>query len=307
MNTFVFDRSDARIMLWHMALYGLGAILEQAGLSDVRLSWTPGMEPRARIDAADVTGDQIAEVVWDHTRHHATPPSWMLADITLKGTPRAAMSPRITPFENDQIRHQAQHARHTELDALTNERAWLDLRMLAALGEPCYWSHNPKGEPLQDDGASRLEMQPRNQGSEFVGSRLRKLAQTVTARELPAIKDGLVGDRVQDEAGGDSLASRTATGFANPGPTDNAVAWCALWGISQLPIAPRVNHTAITSGHLGKVRQESFHLPFWTTPWRPARLRDHPGIPPAAYRGNSWAAQRSGRGRPYPRRPVLAE
>ena len=47
---------------------------------------------------------------------------------------------------------------------------------MAALGEPCYWVSDRLGAIQQDSAASRLEMQPRNIGSEFVGNRLRKLA-----------------------------------------------------------------------------------------------------------------------------------
>jgi hypothetical protein len=65
----------------------------------------------------------------------------------------------------------------------------------------------------------------------------------------------------------------TMAGLAGPGPTDNALAWCALWGISQLPLAIRIRSIAVTTGHLGRGRQEFFYVPVWQSPWRPARLR----------------------------------
>ena len=46
---------------------------------------------------------------------------------------------------------------------LTATQQWLDLRLLAALGQPAYWSRDDKGGLMQDDGASRFDMQPRNQ------------------------------------------------------------------------------------------------------------------------------------------------
>jgi len=116
-------------------------------------------------------------------------------------------------------------------------------------------------------------MQPRNIGSEFVGTRLRKLADAIAARTTGQILGGLLGDSVRDEAGGDAADSRTATGLAGPGPTDNALAWCALWGISQLPLAMRIKGIAVTTGHQGRGRQEFFYVPVWQSPWRPARLR----------------------------------
>jgi CRISPR-associated protein Csb3 len=126
---------------------------------------------------------------------------------------------------------------------------------------------------MQDDGASRLEMQPRNQGSEFVGTRLRKLAQAVSTRDAGFVVTGIDGTSITDEAGSDKADSRTATGLANPGPTDNALTWCALWGISQLPITPQINRTSLTSGHIGRVRTEWFYAPVWAASWSPARLR----------------------------------
>lgn len=92
------------------------------------------------------------------------------------------MSPRLATVPDKASWRDLQAARHRELDELTTSAKVTDLRFLAALGEPCYWSRNRKGDPLQDDGASRWEMQPRNQGSEFVGSRLRKLAIAVVGR-----------------------------------------------------------------------------------------------------------------------------
>ncbi len=133
---------------------------------------------------------------------------------------------------------------------------------------------------MQDDGAARFEMQPRNQGSEFVGTRLRQLAGTVASRDPARILAGLRGDSpVEDELSHNMSDSRTATGLASPGPTDNALAWCALWGISQFPLAKRVNSAgrtsdpAVTSGHLSYRRKEWFYVPMWRGPWRPARLR----------------------------------
>lgn len=278
MNDFVMARADVRVLLWHLALYGLGAILHDAGQPDVRLSWTPGMQPRGRVTADGLTSAVVDDVVREHARVHATESSWVSKDVELvdakgKSSRRGLMSPRLAAFTGPQVWQHIQATRHQELDRLTASQAWLDLRQLAALGEPCYWSHNRQGAPLQDDGASRLEMQPRNRGSEFVGSRLRKLAQTVGTRTQGQVAAGLDGSLVLDEAGSAKVDSRTATGLAALGPTDNAVAWCALWGISHLPITPRINATGITSGHIGRIRSEWFYTPVWERPWRPARLR----------------------------------
>jgi CRISPR-associated protein Csb3 len=35
----------------------------------------------------------------------------------------------------------------------------------------------------------------------------------------------------------------------------------------------RIKGIAVTTGHLGRGRQEFFYVPVWQSPWRPARLR----------------------------------
>jgi CRISPR-associated protein Csb3 len=272
---------EPRTLLSHMALYGLAAILEAGGVRDVRLGWAGTANPQPCVSAADADDISLAELVLDHARTRNTGKSWARRDVTFavksQGAPKTAtkalMSPRLSQFAGPAAWELVQQSRWEVLDELTAGHHWLDLRFLAALGEPCYWSCNRKGDTLQDDGASRLEMQPRNQGSEFVGTRLRKLADTVAQRDAAKVLAGLTGQSVDDELGDNSPGSRTATGLASPGPTDNALAWCALWGISQFPLAMRINDTAQTSGHFSRGRKEWFYVPMWQGAWRPARLR----------------------------------
>jgi CRISPR-associated protein Csb3 len=266
-------------LLSHMALYGLGAILEADGVRDVHLGWVAPANPRPVISIADIDEQEVAERIRHHARTYTAADSWVQRNIALAGKQRGLMSPRLSQFGDDDTWKLAQRSRHEVLDELTDACHELDLRFLAALGEPCYWSFNIKRDSLQDDGASRLEMQPRNRGSEFIGTKLRPLAGTVALRDPATILAGLRGDSVEDELGHNTSGSRTATGLANPGPTDNALAWCALWGISQFPLAMRVNGagrgngTAVTSGHLSHRRREWFYVPSWKGRWRPARLR----------------------------------
>ncbi|MGH3263524.1 MAG: hypothetical protein ACRDNS_16190 [Trebonia sp.] len=273
MTQITLGGCEPRTLLSHLALYGLGAILEAAG-DDVRLGWSGSGNPRPSAFATEVDEVGAAARVGDHARALSVEGSWTMRNATLKGTSRGLMSPRLTPFGQDhEVWERVQRSRRIVLDELTVGQRWLDLRLIAALGEPCYWSFNKKRDPLQDDGVSRFEMQPRNQGSEFVGSRLRKLANSVALRQPPEILAGLRGESVVDEIGNDKPDSRTSTGLAGLGPTDNALAWCALWGISQFPIAMRINQTAETSGHLSHRRDEWFYVPMWRGQWRPARLR----------------------------------
>jgi CRISPR-associated protein Csb3 len=279
MSTVTLGTGDYRIALWHLALYGLAAIAEDAGVTDLRISWREERPMRPELHSPELDDERLGQIVHDHARRRWSEPSWLHQDIPMAGRARGLMSPRLGSIGDDQATwDRLQAGRHDVLDRLTQTRSLLDLRELAALGEPAYWSINRTGNPLQDDGASRWEMQPRNQGSEFVGSRLRKLAKAVAERSDADIVDGLLGTLGRDEVGADKPDSRTPTGLASPGPTDNTVAWCALWGISQLPVAMRIGTghrpgTAATSGHIGRTRNEWFYLPVWTAVWYPARLR----------------------------------
>jgi len=268
-NAFVLDRSEPLTLLSHMAFYGIAAILEDAG-HQVRMSWTKGMAPRPALTG--VTADMVGRVVHDHAAARIAEGAWARERIALAGTPRGLMSPRISTLVGEQW-DELQRRRHAVLDVLTGAAANLDLRLLAALGEPSYWRTNAKGDRLQDDGAGRLEMQPRNQGSEFVANRLYPIGQAVAARTPEQIVNGLTGAQVEDEVGSNRSDSRSATGFAAPGPADNALVWCALWGISQLPICQRLTGPALTSCHVGRAGSGWFYVPVWRGSWLPARLQ----------------------------------
>jgi CRISPR-associated protein Csb3 len=272
MTDFVLAGADPHMMLSHLALCGLAAIVEEEGLGDIRLSWTPGMGSRPVLSAEDATAETIGAAVQRHAARLDDPGSWLKQQLSATET-GALMSPRISVIPDLDGWHSMQNRRHDVLDQLTASRATLDLRLVAALGEPSYWRRNQKGDRLQDDGASRLDMQPRNRGMEFVGNRLRPLAAAVSARTPAQISNGLSGRSTRDEIGKDDTQSRTPTGLADPGPTDNALAWCALWGISQFPVAFRRNDFALTSAHIGRGTAGFYALPVWSGRWRTARYR----------------------------------
>jgi CRISPR-associated protein Csb3 len=264
MNTFVMRGADPVVLLHHMAFYGLADILSAAGVTGLRLGWEDELPM--------LVGDQLGtEFIDDAVRKHIEGRrSWV--ERSSGREQRAVMSPRLTVFKSRDAWQEHQAERESVLGDLTARHAWSDLRYLAALGEPCYWRTTNRGESLQDDAASRLEMQPRNRGSEFVGNRLRPLTVKLLARPAGQIVDGLTGTRLMDELGG-KPDSVSATGLTTPGPVDNALVWCALWGIGQMPLAMRTTGTALTSGHLGRSRREWFYAPVWEQLWRPARLR----------------------------------
>ena len=277
MSALNLARSEPDSLLTHMALYGLAAMAADAGCRDLRLGWSSGMCPRPWIDpGAGERAEALAGIVQAHARRHAPGPradergsrSWILEDIVLDGKDRGLMSPRLTAIGDDPEGWRAlQKRRHEVLDRLTQEGARLDLRYVAALGEPAYWRFDRQGKPRQDDAASRFEMQPRNQGSEFVRNKLRKVAETIGTWSEEQVLAGLTGASVTDEIGGAS--SLSATGLALPGPVDNALLWCALWGISQVPLNYYVHRRAGTACAL----EDCFYAPLWQGNWRPTRLR----------------------------------
>ncbi|MBO0854250.1 MAG: hypothetical protein J2P18_10825 [Nocardia sp.] len=255
--------ADQSLLLHHMAFYGLADILDTSGIGDLAVEWNG---PQPVLSGENLDDTVVEEAVRTHIEGRKP---WTLNSF---GTERrATMSPRLTVFKAGEWEPH-QRRREEVLTELTDGRLWPDLRYLAALGEPSYWSFNFRGDRLQDNGASRFEMQPRNRGSEFVGNRLRPLTEKLLRRRPGTIASGLSGQTLIDELDG-KPNSVTATGLAMPGPADNAIVWCALWGIGQFPATYRIQGAALTSGYIGRNRHEWFCVPVWTGRWRPARLR----------------------------------
>lgn len=257
---------DIGVALSHVAAYGLAAILEATGCPDVTLRWTPSLNSRAVVTAPGRDPDDMASAVLAHARQHAGVANWTAATVVVGGATAGRLSPRIkSPADEDEWRELAR-LRRQSIDEEVSHRRWLDLRMLGALGEPAYWRLDAQGARRPDEGASRWEMKTRNRGEDFVQHRLRRLALSVADRDLLTVRDGLTGTRIEDETGGNALDSRTGTGLAGPGPVDNALTWCALWGLSRLPVVAKVGGPSESAGHLvirrvGASRQAWFHLP----------------------------------------------
>jgi len=262
-TAFVLAGTDPLVLAHHLAFYGLADILVEDGVVDLRMHWA---DDRPVLTGTDLNDDRIDQAIRAHLAGRGR---WV--DQLHGPERRGLMSPRLSLIKDDAAWQELQNGRENVLDELTEDRAWSDLRYLAALGEPCYWS-TWRGTTRQDDGASRFEMQPRNRGSEFVGNRLRPLRTKLSKRKPGQLVAGVAGRIVKDELGG-KPDSVSATGLTTPGPIDNALIWCALWGIGQFPTTPRINAAARTSGHLRDRRHEWFVTPMWDGHWRPARLR----------------------------------
>jgi len=255
--------------LTHFTLFGLSAIIENETTASVWLCWTDESNPKPQLDGGLEPGE-IAAAVHRHAVRCASPESWLSARVDYGHKETAAFSPRIATPSTPAAWRQLQQARHRSLDAAGGGE--LDLRMIGALGEPAYWPTDRNA----DAGASRWEMKTRNKGEEFVGSRLLQLGHHVAARTPDGILSGLTGQTLDDEAGGNKPESRSATGFTRPGPVDNALAWCALWGISQFPLAHHNGSQSATAGTHVPARRaypDYVYLPVPTRPVTLSRLR----------------------------------
>jgi CRISPR-associated protein Csb3 len=268
----------------HLAAYGAAAIAAEQGF-DTRLAWTDDAEPHIAITG--ISWQELGQAVQKHAEAHTAEHSWVQACHTIfpewKAASRggaakgdqpvtsAIFSPRILSLNALGIANWYD-ARSEALDSRRGALTWLDLDMIGALGSPSYWSgEDDRG--TQDYGASRWEMKTRNRGEEFVKDRLRKLAMHVAERTEEGVEAGLRGDGVRDEAGKDASDSRTPTGLKPPEPTDNARAWCALWGLSLTSVTHQSKGNSRTAGSLRSRQAESLFLPVMISPWTLARLR----------------------------------
>ena len=262
--------------LTHMAMVGLAAILQDRTSVDPRMRWIESNGLTAQVDVPELNAHEIGAVIGEHAAECAKPDSWVSQDLDHEGRLTAVFSPRIKPAATNQQWARLQKARQEGLDCIRDHGGDLDLRFIHALGEPAYWRSAPNG-PRPDEGASRWEMKTRNRGEEFVGNRLRLLAAAVGDRDNELILQGLTGAAVRDECGKNARDSRSSTGLTRPRPTDNAVAWCALWGIAQLPVIQRVDQRSATAGYLAAARaprhDPAMIIPMPIRPMLPARFR----------------------------------
>lgn len=217
---------------------GIASILEDMAEETARFWWDE--DSVAHVDCGGLDIDGAAALVRQHASEHGAE-SWLGERSDAGGSSRATLSPRVGRFKTSESLQQWQASRWNALDKITPEKI-LDWRLLGALGEPAYW-YLGKTPINPDYGASVWEMCTRNGGRNFVQHRLGPLGDVVAGakRDITSVARGIAGQEIIDEHGKNSPQSRTPTGLRSPGPTDNAAAWCALWGLSTMPtrhIAP---------------------------------------------------------------------
>lgn len=282
---------EAETALTHMALLGSAAILRACiPHAEVTVHWVNENGWRAVLDVDGVAESTIGAVIAEHAAQRTKPDSWVDADLEHEGRISAVFSPRIKGASSRDSWNRLQSKRLQGIDGLApGPEGALDMRLVQALGEPAYWRQTATG-PKPDDGASRLEMKTRNRGEEFVQNRLRPLAAAVSSRTSSEVVDGLTGASIKDEVGKNKADSRSGTGFTGPGPVDNALAWCALWGIAQFPIIQKVAGRSATCGFIsGRGTESSLAVPMAMWPVTLTRMRSimlGPQVTTAARRGD---------------------
>lgn len=265
------DPTDAFTL---MSVFGLAVILDQE-TAGVRLWWRNHEE--AVVTTGEATDEDISEVVHRFAVRRSAG-SWITTNGDLDGAKRAPLSPRIGTPSSVRSWEQLQVQRHATIDAVGVESR-LDRRMIGSLGEPAYWAETHDRRLFVDYGANSWEMKTRNRGEEFLQNRMSLLAASVAARSVEGVRAGLTGELVRDEAGKDAATSRTPTGLRSPGRTDNAQAWCALWGISLFPVRPVMPvagpspRRSRTGGVVSIRPRVWFGLPLFSTAVSVARVR----------------------------------
>lgn len=217
----------------HLAAAGMALIADASRIPRVRYHWTDEVNSSLVLDAP-VSNNELAEAVLAHVRHHAEASSW-LAATTEDG--HGLFSPRLALPSDWDAFSQRRLAAYPEVNS-----AWdfLDDRLIGALGEPAWWRAGDGSSA--DSGASRWEMKTRNRGEDFISRRLWPLAQAVSTWTADDVEAGLTGRGLRDDQGKGKADSRSATGLTPPGPADNALVWCALWGLATT----RTIHSATT-------------------------------------------------------------
>jgi len=277
-NVLTLEQSDPLELLTHMAAYGFAAIVEATTPIPPTLSWTLGMEPRLCIEHESLDAQGMAEQICKHAKrlsNKAASSNGKPWPHQKWGTKKGLMNPRISKITQQGQWKDLQRRRHQVLDTLVkDDDAWLDLRLLWSLGEPCYWRKAKNGnQDPQGTAASRLDLQPRNHGAEIVSKQIAPLAPLVSKRTPDQIVNAFRGTYLKDSRGkDDGWDSLSAVGFRGRGSVDDAVSWCAIWGISQFALNQARDDTTTASCMIHN-RQEWVCVPVWDGMWTPARLR----------------------------------
>ncbi|WP_054952022.1 hypothetical protein [Flaviflexus massiliensis] len=262
----------------HMALLGLSSILEDAKIGPIKLWWDDDEKPNIQIpDTVDIMG--ISSIVRLHAESRSLDDSWIKETFTIqqdrKQSTISLLGPRTASPVTSRDWEALESKREASLDKIPNH---IDLRLIQGLGYRSWW-HRVGNTTRADAGSNIWEMRTRNRGTEFLPDRLLPVAKVIADRTDEEIASGLQGLTTVDEHGGNAVDSRTPTGFSLPRPVDNALAWCALWGLSFAPVPFKWDPSRSYPAYLPKdsvkagKEQHQLLMPVVNTPVFPARMR----------------------------------
>lgn len=274
MSTVLEFELDPRDAFDQLFVIGLAEILDAMTGTTSRLSWKSNGE--VTLDSSGASDfARAAAAVHLHARQQADSP-WLSTVAHLGVGDRAPLSPRVGKLSTRESFLEVEEARRVLIDSVPPQDA-LTRRFIGSLGRPSDWALSRDKDVLPDAGASAWEMKTRNRGEEFIQNRLSLLANAVSDRTVIQTRDGLEGTSTVDEVGKNALNSRTPTGLRAPGPADNARAWCALWGLSALPVRPvtggQGESTSVTTGAIRNRAGVWFYLPVIEVPTTIAGFR----------------------------------
>lgn len=250
METLTLAR-DFTSSLTYFAAIGLATVVEEELGKTVLISYSQDTSPKAQLQLDGITAEDVAKVLHGVAGRWAESGSWVQETMDYpekkSSMARSPFSPRIKVIEESATWEKHQDFRGRHLDRLLQEQDMLAIRFIQGLGESAYWRFDKK-DRRPDHGASRWEMKTRNKGQEFIKDRLALLCQDLATWEVRDVLDGLRGEAIRDTIGKNAPDSRTATGFTQPGPTDEALAFAGLLGLTAFPPAHQISGISVTPG-----------------------------------------------------------
>lgn len=239
-----------------MELLGLASIMAEMGAhaerraghamatSPILLGWESPDTMVLRTVGGDVSVEDVAASVHEYLGLLAGEADVISRSVPVGGKSHSPLSPRVAPVMTREELESYQDVRTDILDEVGGENRLFE-RLVSSLGFPAYWTERndgSKGTPDLYQGASRWEMAPRNQGSEFMRQKYLE-----NMRACAGLSEDDIAARIRGEKAESLGKERNACGLHAPAHLDVLMTWIALNGISQLPTRP------VTDGAVGSI------------------------------------------------------
>lgn len=269
---------DVSSALTYFAAVGLAVITDVEVGGSARLSFTADPQPKAQVHLGSVEPISLAAQILRIAQRWSEPESWAQGEMGYRDgkavTQRSPFSPRIKVIEEREAWRAHQDFRWGHLDKLLENNDRIALEFIGGIGESAYWRFESNGR-RPDHGASRWEMKTRNKGQEFIKDRVAPMVREIADWTPEQVLNGVSGEARQDFPGKPDPYSRTATGFTTPGPTDVALAFVALLGLSAFPLSLQTTRISTTPGAFPTTVLHTRHalLPIPVLPMTVDRLR----------------------------------